>query len=222
MYRLTSVPDSAALSVRMVLEELGQPYQIHALDKEAGEQDSPAYRARQPLGLVPALETPDGPMFETAAILLWLADRHGGELAPAPQDRDRAAFLKWFFFVAHNVHPTLLQFFYPARVAGEGAVDGVLAHAHGRMQSYLALVEAMVADEAPAWASPDRAGIFAIYLGMMLRWMGSLPAEHPGHFRAAHYPALYQVLSQLELRPSVQAVARAEDLGAKPFTDPSA
>lgn len=222
MYRLTSVPDSAALAVRMVLEELGVPYELHALDRAGGEQDGAAYRTRQPLGLVPALDTPDGPMFETAAILLWLADRHGGELAPAPADSDRAAFLKWFFFVAHNIHPTLLQIFYPARVAGEGAVAGVLSHAHDRMESYLGIVEAMVADQAPAWASPDRAGIFGIYLGVLLRWLGSLPADHPGYFPGRHYPALHRLLSQLETRASVQAVAKAEDLGARPFTDPTA
>jgi len=96
MYILHSWPDSASLIVDLVLQELGLPYTSRQIDRPAGALNSPEYRALHPLGLIPALETPDGPMFETAAILLYLTEQHG--LAPAPGTPDRAAFLTWLFF----------------------------------------------------------------------------------------------------------------------------
>ena len=112
MYVLHYSPDSASMAVRMVLEELNLPYRLRLVNREDGTRDTAGYRALQPLGLIPALETPDGAMFETAAILLWLADRHpGADLAPAPADPARGDFLKWFFYTSTNLHPTLLQVF---------------------------------------------------------------------------------------------------------------
>ena len=81
-YRLHYAPDNASLIIRLALEELGQAYETTLVNRQAQVQRSAAYRALNPNGLIPVLETPDGPMFETAAILLWLADRHGA-LAPS-------------------------------------------------------------------------------------------------------------------------------------------
>ena len=67
MYRLHASPDSASMAVRMVLLELGLPHEVRAVDRAGGELASTDYRALHPLGLIPALETPDGTMFETAA-----------------------------------------------------------------------------------------------------------------------------------------------------------
>ena len=84
-YRLHYAPDNASLVIRLALEDMGLPYETVLVDRTTREQDSAAYRALNPAGLIPVLETPQGPVFETAAILLWLADTHG-QLAPAPAD----------------------------------------------------------------------------------------------------------------------------------------
>ena len=133
MYVLHYYPDTASLAVRMVLAELGVQHRCELIDREAGVLSSPAYRKMQPLGLIPAMETPDGTMFETAAILLYLADRHPG-LAPAVGSPDRGDFLKWLFFTSTNAHTTLLQLFYPERTAGPDCVDHVLAQALTKMK----------------------------------------------------------------------------------------
>ncbi|GAB1364448.1 hypothetical protein MASR1M32_36840 [Rhodobacter sp.] len=86
MLTLRYTPDTAALPVRILLEDLGLPYTARLVDRDGGELASPAYRALHPLGKIPVLETAEGPMFETSAILLWLADTHApGRLAPALQ-----------------------------------------------------------------------------------------------------------------------------------------
>ena len=125
-------PDWASQIIRLVLEERDLPYEIRPMDWDAGDFDAPGFRALNPFGLIPTLETPDGPIFETAAILLWLNARHGG-LAPAPTDPDHAAFLTWLMVVSNTVHPTVMALVHPDRLAGPEVVRGVHVVAGGRL-----------------------------------------------------------------------------------------
>ncbi|NEY89459.1 glutathione S-transferase family protein [Tabrizicola oligotrophica] len=220
MYVLHYYPDTASLAVRMVLAELGVQHRCELIDREGGALSSPAYRALQPLGLIPALETPDGTMFETAAILLYLSDRHPG-LAPAPDAPDRGDFLKWLFFTSTNAHTTLLQLFYPERTAGPECVPQVLAHALPKMKRFLALLDG-AATANPGWLSPDRPTILGYYVAMLMHWLGGFGAEHPLQINAADYPALYKVLTMLEGQHATEAIAEDEGLGPTPFTAPLA
>ena len=119
-YRLHYAPDNASLIVRLALEELGVPYDTVLVDRAARAQRRPAYLALNPNGLIPVLETPVGPIFETGAILLWLADTHGA-LAPVPNDPPRAAFLKWLFWVSDTLHADLRMLFHPENYTGPDA-----------------------------------------------------------------------------------------------------
>jgi glutathione S-transferase len=220
MYTLHYSPDSASLVLRMVLAELELPHQAHLIDRAAGALDSSEYRALHPLGKIPALETPDGVMFETAATLLYLADKHRA-LAPAPDHPERAKFLSWLFFTSSNIHPVLLQFFYPERSAGAACVPQVLTHARAQMQILLSTLDAMLARENPAWFSTEPS-LMGYYIGMLMHWLGGNPAEHPGFFPSTDFPALHVRLEALETRPAAQAIAAEEGLGRLPFTKPYA
>lgn len=220
MYVLHYFPDTASLVVRMVLLELGVPHDCRLIDRENGALDSADYRAMQPLGKIPAMETPDGPMFETAAMLLYLADRHPG-LVPPPDSPDRAAFLKWFFFTSTNMHPTLLDLFYPDRVAGEAAVAEVLARARVKMLDFLTILNAAVEGN-PAWMPQTGPTLLGYYVAMLIHWLGSYDPGHPSYFRAAQFPALNRVMAMMETRPAAQKIAQEEGLGALPFTAPYA
>ena len=219
MYRLHYSPDTASLAVRMVLAELQVPHECLLIDRATGALESPAYRALHPLGLIPAMETPDGPMFETAAILLYLSDRHPG-LAPAVDSAQRAAFLTWLFFTSTNLHPCLLQLFYPERVAGAALVQPVMDHARLRMQTYLGTLNDMVTRDAPTWLSPDQPGLMGYYLGMLIRWLASFGPGHPSYFRSTEFPALHKVLAAHETRAAALTVAADENLGTAVFTNP--
>eukprot|EP01031_Cornospumella_fuschlensis_P006612 gene6612-8222_t len=74
MYVLHGVHDWGSQVIHMVLAELWVPFRFNALDFQAGDFDAPSFRALNPFGRVPVLETPDGPIFETAAILLYLSE----------------------------------------------------------------------------------------------------------------------------------------------------
>lgn len=220
MFRLHYSPDSASMAVRFLLEELGLPYSLTHVDRTRGDNRQPDYLARQPFGLVPALDTDQGTLFETAAILLWLADRHPeARLAPAPADPARGAFLTALFFTSTNLHVNLLHLFYGDRPAGEAAAAEVIARARARIATCLTVLETRAA-EAPDWLAPGRATLLGYYLAMLLRWLGSFAEGDPRRVHLADYPALHRLCADLETRAAAQMVAADEGLGALPFTAP--
>lgn len=216
-YILHVSPDSASIIVRLVLRLTSASFAEVQINREAGELASPAYRAMHPLGKIPAMETPDGPMFETAAILLYLADRHG--LAPAPDSPQRAAFLKWFFFTSTNLHPTLMQIFYPDRIAGPANTEAVVAHASATLHDLFQVLDHMVATEAPDWLSAKPSPL-GLYVGVLVRWLSGFPQGHPARITVADLPALGPILAALETSPAVQAVVTAEGCATTFFTAP--
>ena len=218
MYVLHYAPDNASLAVRLALEELGVPYRTALVDRAARGQESAAYRAVSPTGLIPALETSDGAIFETGAILLWLADRHGG-LAPAPDASARGDFLKWFFFTANTLHADMRGLFYPDRYAGT-EVAAFRALTEGRILRSLALLDAALADR-PDWCRPGAPGALGCYLAPLLRWLALYPRSHPMKPELAVYPVLRAVAADVETRPSARRAAAAEGLGPAPFTAPA-
>ncbi len=222
MYVLHTMPDTAGLAVHLMLLELEQPFLTTVIDRETDTRDQPEYRALHPLGQVPVLETPDGAIFETAAILLWLADRHGGALAPAPDDPERGQFLKWLFFTSTNVHATVMCLFYPERYTGDpSATPPFLRTNARRLEDALARLNQAVSRH-PVWCPPDAPSAIGIYLSMLLRWLGQADPDHPARLDPAAYPALMAVARMLEARPAALNAARVEGLGPTIFSAPSA
>ncbi len=220
-YRLHYAPDNASLVIRLALEELGLPYETALVDRRAGAQNSEAYRQINPNGLIPALETPKGVIFETAAILLWLADRHG-RLAPAPDTSQRGDFLKWLFFASNTLHADLRISFYPQKYIGADLADQVALTQviQQRLALHLSHLDDLAAST-PAWLGAAQPSVLDFYLACMMRWMALYPAKGDrSWFRLSTYPHLQAILRQLETRPAVLTAASAEGLGDGPFTRP--
>lgn len=219
-YCLHYAPDNASLMIRLALEELGVPYTTKLVDRSVQEQRSPAYLKLNPSGLIPVLETPRGPMSETAAILLWLADTHDthGTLVPPPDHPDRGQALKWLFFLSNTMHPALRMLFYPGAYVGpEHALQATL-----RTNTRKTLVRHFATLNAH-WPSPAPAPtLLDLYMAPMLRWVALYPREADRTwFDLAAYPALQAAAHALEARPSVAALHKAEGVGMTPFTAPS-
>lgn len=215
-YRLHYAPDNASLVIRLVLEDLGAPYQTVLVDRRARAQKSPAYLALNPNGLIPVLETDGGPIFETGAILLWLADRHGG--APAPGDAARGDFLKWLFFLSGTLHPALRMTFYPDQYAGEdAAAQGALRAA---MQTRVAEALDILETRAAPVFGADHPTLLDPYLACLMRWRALYPQGAVGDVRSGRWPRLSAMLQRLEKSAPAAAAIAAEGLGPRPFSAP--
>lgn len=212
MYTLHYAPDNASLIIRLVLEGAGLPYRTALVDRRIRQQDSPAYRALNPTGLIPTLETPQGVITETGAILLWLADSHG-----LAQGADRATLLRWLFFTANTPHADLRQMFYPDQYVPEGAIAAHHTILSARMIRHYGLLDAA------AQANPDLfapQGILAPYIACLMRWSVLYPQGQTQWFRMGDFPALHGMATGLEALPQTQRAALAEGLGPTPFTNP--
>jgi glutathione S-transferase len=94
--------------VHWMLEEIGQPYDLHLLSLKKEDNRAPAYLAVNPMGKVPALKHGDVVVTESAAICLYLADAfpQAGLTVPIG-DRRRGPFLKWLFFGPSCLEPAM-------------------------------------------------------------------------------------------------------------------
>ena len=91
--------------VRWALEEVGQPYDVRLVSFRAMKE--PAHLALHPFGQIPTYEEGDLALFETGAIVLHVAERHGGLL---PTDADaRARAIAWMFAAVNTVEPPILD-----------------------------------------------------------------------------------------------------------------
>lgn len=219
-YRLHYAPDNASLIIRLTLEELGVPYETVLVDRAAKAQSAPAYLALNPNGLIPTLETPQGTIFETGAILLWLTETHGA-LAPASGHKARGDFLKWMFFLSNTVHTELRMMFYPDKYIGADLGDctklraGLQASLHKHLQKLDRL-----AGEKHNWLGSATVTVLDLYVVTLLRWMALYPASGTKWFSLAETPHLHALASQIEARNSVRRASHAEGLGPMPFTKP--
>src|SRR3954466_11510528 len=87
--QLYSLPTPNGVKVSVMLEETGLPYEPHLVDVEKNDQGSPHFKSLNPYGKIPAMLDPQGPggkplaLFESGAILIYLADKTGQLLPKA-------------------------------------------------------------------------------------------------------------------------------------------
>ena len=110
MLELYHSPQTRSTGVRILLEELGAPYELRVLDQKAGENRAPAYLAINPMGKVPAIVHDGAVVTEQVAIYNYLADTFpAAGLAPAIGDRLRGPYLRWLAFYAAAFEPALVD-----------------------------------------------------------------------------------------------------------------
>lgn len=216
-YVLHYAPDNASLIVRLALDTLGLPYVTKLVDRSKQGQRAPDYLALNPNGLIPTLITPEGPIFETGAILLWLVDRHAA-LGPAHDNPKRGAFLKWLFFCANTVHARLVVLFYPERLVGD---DPALQKALQKgAQATLLTYFQTLNDTGSDVFGQENITVVDLYLAAMLRWSAIYGPKDRSWFCLADYPVLAQLCQRVEALPATTRAKTAEGLGPTPFTAP--
>ena len=115
MYRLYSAPNTYAMSTHAMLEEIGADYELIQIDLSPGPtRRDPEFLKVSPHGRVPALATEDGTMFESGAIVAYLAERHPeAGLAPPPGDPARGPYHQWLFYLNSTLQPEVFIQFHP-------------------------------------------------------------------------------------------------------------
>jgi glutathione S-transferase len=210
MLQLHYHPSDASLAPHMLLEETGAPFELKFVDRSVNAQKSAAYLQLNPNGLIPVLVDGDLVLYETAAILLHLADIHpAAALAPAFGTAERAHYYKWMAWLANTLHATVVPFFYPQRWADDAAaVAQVKARAEARAGVLLDMLDAELARHGGPWLLGARYSAVDPYALMLCCWTR--------HFArpARSLPHLGVYLQRVRMRPAVQRAMHTEQLPA--------
>lgn len=221
-YQLHYAPDNASLIIRLALEELGQGYDTLLVDRSVSAQRGAEYTALNPAGRIPTLETPDGPISETAAILLWLSDRHRDRaLLPAPDAPERGAALNWLFYMSNTVHADLILAFYPHRYVPEEALPAFCAATRTRLARAFGVLHDAARPRLGPWLCGPEPSALDLYLAAQLRWVRLYSRHVDSTLDLTDYPAFADMCARLDARPSVRALCNAEGMADAPFSHPT-
>ena len=125
--QLYSLPTPNGVKVSILLEETGLPYEAHRVSFDARDQLSPEFLSLNPNNKIPAILDPDGPggrplaLFESGAILIYLAEKTGRLLPRDPAGRHRT--LQWLMFQMGGIEPMFGQLGFFHKFAGREIED---------------------------------------------------------------------------------------------------
>jgi glutathione S-transferase len=187
---------------RWMLEEIGEPYDLHVLSLAKGEQQAPDYLAVNPMGKVPALKHGDAVITEAAAICTYLADEFPQARLNVPVgDPRRGTYLRWLFFAPSCIEPAITDRAFPRK---EEPRRGMLGY--GDFDTVMAVVAGAV--EPGPYLMGEQFTAADVVLGSTLRWgmmFGILPKR----------PEFVAYVGRLEQRPALKrAVALDQELAS--------
>ncbi|MFN7400022.1 MAG: glutathione S-transferase family protein [Sandaracinobacter sp.] len=198
MIELYTAPTPNGYKVSVALEEMALPYTVHSVNLMSGEQKSPAFLAFNPNGRIPAIVDDGFAVFESGAILIYLAEKTGLLMPTDAQGRSRV--IQWLMFQMGGIGPMMGQAnvfyrYFPERI--QPAIDryhGEVKRLFGVLDRHLANNEWLAGDYSIAdianwcWTRTARwSGVDPEPFEHMARWHRAI-AERPAAMRGIAVP----------------------------------
>ncbi len=202
MYKLYYSLASASMGVRVLLEEIGAPYELIHTTIDRSKPRPPEQMALNPNGWVPVLIWDDNAMYECAAITVFLCDRHADAgLAPAADEVERGLFLQTLVYFSSSVQTAFQLTYRPDRFA-DTPEDEPSAQRRGirRLRETWKVIDDQIGRN--KWLLGDRFSAADIYLFMLTTWLIS----SRGHPSTDEFPNVKRIADAVVQRPSVQLV----------------
>lgn len=196
---------SGSVPVEATLTLLDLPYTVIDAPTWEGEAEREKVGTVNPMRQLPVLITPDGEVLtESAAILIWLADRYasrrGGAapLAPAPDDPRRGQFLRWMSFIPAAIYSMYWVRDVPARLAGDDPADQarILDLTRDRIAECWGIMDRQIAPG--RFLLGEQLTVLDLYVAVASRWT-------PRRRRFAEVaPNMAQVVPRVDALPALQ------------------
>jgi GST-like protein len=203
--QLYSLPTPNGVKVSIMLEETGLPYEPHLVSFDSNEQKSPEFLSLNPNGKIPAILDPHGPggaplaLFESGAILIYLADKSGLLMPREPAQRHET--IQWLMFQMSAIGPMFGQVGFFNKFAGKDYEDKrPLQRYVTESKRLLAVLDRRLSER--AWIMGDDYGIADI---STFPWVSNLI----GFYNAgelvgiAEFTHVLRALESFSLRPAV-------------------
>jgi GST-like protein len=224
MIQVWSWPTPNGHKVHIALEELGLPYEVVPVNIGAGEQFKPEFLAITPNHRIPAIVDSDGPttLFESGAILIYLAEKTGKLMPTAPTARYEC--LQWLMFQMGGVGPMFGQYNHFAAYAPEKLPYAIERYANEVARLYRVLETRL---SQAKWLAGDTYSIADIATFPWIRNperrnidLADYPAVKRWHDAIAARPAVERgvaVLADNQRKGAISAVERENMFGATQF-----
>ncbi len=201
-YKLYYADGTASMGVRVLLEEIGAPYELIQTTTDR-QKPRPAEQLKiNPNGWVPVLLWDDSAMYECAAITIFLCDRHiDAKLAPPSNAPERSLFLQTLVYFSSSIQ-TAFQLDYHAHRFADTPADEPSAQrrGHRRLRETWQIIDSQIGDN--QWILGDDFGAVDIYLFMLTTWLET----SRGHPEIHEFPNVQRIADAVMLRRSVQLV----------------
>jgi len=188
---------------RWMLEEVGEPYDIHLLNLGRGDNRKPDYLAINPMGKVPALKHGDTVITEAAAICAYLADEFPRAKLNVPIGAPRrGVYLKWLFFGPSCIEAAIMDRTFPRKEEARRAALG-----YGDFDTAMDVTAKAVA-KGP-YLMGDQFTAADVIIGSTLRWgmMFKMVPERPEFTAYTNRLATRQALQRAEAKDKELAAA---------------
>ena len=211
--QLYSLPTPNGVKVSTMLEETGLPYEPHTVSFDRNDQTSPEFLSLNPNNKIPAIIDPQGPggmplpLFESGAILIYLAEKSGKFLPADPARRYQT--IQWLMFQMGGTGPMFGQLGFFHKFAGKDYEDKRPRDRYvGESKRLLAVLDKQL--EGRKWIMGDDYTIadIAIFPGVntLVSFYGAGDLVGFGH-----YGNVRRVLEAFLARPAVQVGLRTPD-----------
>jgi glutathione S-transferase len=201
MLRLHHAPMACSLASRFALVETGLEHEIAVVHTTRGDQLTEAYRRINPRGKVPALETDEGVLTESTAILPFIADlAPEARLLPPAGTFARAQAQAWLGFLSSTLHAAMRAVIAPAPGCGDAVAQAAavakVADVLAELDDHLAARDHLL----------DDFSVCDLYLGVFLLWRGApgLSGQLPA------FANLDRFQQRLFSRPALAAIVGEE------------
>jgi len=194
---LFQVTGSASFAARAALEEAGAEYvtvDVHPRRRD----ETPELAAVNPLQRVPSLRDGDVTVYETTAVLLYIAERFpDAELAPPPGDPLRGAYFRWLAWLGNTLHGASQPVNVPQYLTDDPAGhDGIRRKGREKLDAIGAYLEEQLTGN--RWCLGDRYTVADVYLYMLVGWQSYVEGGYvlggdavQGHYaRVGERPAI--------------------------------
>ena len=198
-YHLYAHRNSYAMTTHLMLEELGIDYDVTWFNVHHPEDFPADFLELNPNARVPVLITPDGPLYESAATMMHLAEHHDSRFLPTG-GRQRDLALQWLFYLMSTLQPEVLIQFHPERYfpGDETMQQKILAASLRELEPVWRVIDDAL-DPGPYFLGDEYSICDMLFL-MQAVWTENQPPDLSG------YPKSVRMMRIAFERPAVQRI----------------
>jgi glutathione S-transferase len=194
------------MAVHLALLELGVEHDLERLDLAAGAQHEPGYRRLNPRGQVPTLVIDGKAYFESAALLLLLAERHPeARLAPPPGSPQRPAYYQWMAFLTNAMGAMYRLWFMPKDLGPDELPSPVREAIRQKIEEGWSILDAHLGANGPYMLGAEVSVVDLLAI-MYMRWSRNMPKP------VTEWPELKHFAALMRERPSWKELYAIEEL----------